>query len=147
MLFRSSALAALAKIDALDAATIAQSFGIASSMAAGLRRNFGTMTKPLHTGIAARNALTAHRLAAAGFTAAPDVLEAKAGFFSSYGVAESDPAIAVKALGKPFIVSEPGLALKKFPCCYASHRAIDGLLALRAKHACDAHAKIGRAHV
>lgn len=30
------------------------------------------------------------------------------------------------------------LALKKFPCCYASHRAMDGLLALRANLACDA---------
>ncbi|MEO7727345.1 MAG: MmgE/PrpD family protein [Burkholderiales bacterium] len=126
-----SGLAALAKLHGLDSTTIQQAFGIASSMSSGLRRNFGTMTKPLHTGIAARSALTAHNLAASGFTAAPDVLEAKAGFFSSYGVAESDPAVAVKALGRPFIVADPGLALKKFPCCYASHRAIDGLLALR----------------
>ena len=133
-----SGLAALAKLHGLDIATTQQAFGIASSMASGVRRNFGTMTKPLHTGIAARSALTAHNLAAAGFTAAPDVLEAKAGFFSSYGVAESDPGVAVNALGKPFIVVDPGLALKKFPCCYASHRAIDGLLALRAKLACDA---------
>ena len=87
----------------------------------------------LHTGIAARSALTAFNLAAAGFTAAPDVLEAKAGFFSSYGVAESSPDIMTSGLGKPYIIVEPGLSLKKFPCCYASHRAIDGLLTLRAK--------------
>ncbi len=133
-----SGLAALAKLHRANVATIAQAFGIASSMSSGLRRNFGTMTKPLHTGIAARSALTAFNLAAAGFTAAPDVLEAKAGFYSSYGVAESSPDITVKGLGKPYIIVEPGLALKKFPCCYASHRAIDGLLTLRAKLACDA---------
>jgi 2-methylcitrate dehydratase PrpD len=135
-----SALAALAKLQRLDPAVTQQAFGIAASMASGVRRNFGTMTKPLHTGIAARSALTAVRLAAAGFTAAPDVLEAKAGFFSTYGVAESNADIAHKDLGAPFIVADPGLALKKFPCCYASHRAIDGLLTLRARLAFDAAA-------
>ena len=133
-----SGLAALAKLHKLDVAAIQQAFGIASSMSSGLRRNFGTMTKPLHTGIAARSALTAFNLAASGFSAAPDVLEAKAGFFSSYGVAASSVDITVKGLGKPYIIVDPGLALKKFPCCYASHRAIDGLLALRGKLACDA---------
>lgn len=133
-----SGLAALAKLHQLDVAATQQAFGIASSMSSGLRRNFGTMTKPLHTGIAARSALTAFNLAAAGFSAAPDVLEAKAGFFSSYGVAESNIDITVKGLGKPYIIVDPGLALKKFPCCYASHRAIDGLLALREKLSFDA---------
>lgn len=133
-----SGLAALAKLHHLDLATTQQAFGIGSSMASGLKRNFGTMTKPLHTGIAARSALTAFNLAAAGFTAAPDALEARAGFFSSYGVPESSPDITVKGLGKPYVIVNPGLALKKFPCCYASHRAIDGLLALRAKLAFDA---------
>lgn len=132
------ALGALAKLHRLDIATTQQAFGIAASMASGLRRNFGTMTKPLHTGIAARSALTAFNLAAAGFSAAPDVLEAKTGFFAAYGVAESSADIAVKGLGKPFIIDDPGLALKKFPCCFASHRAIDGVLALRAKLSFDA---------
>ena len=135
-----SGVAALAKLHKLDIAATQQAFGIASSMASGLRRNFGTMTKPLHTGIAARSALTAFNLAASGFSAAPDVLEAKAGFFSSYGVADSNVDITAKGLGKPFIIVEPGLALKKFPCCYASHRAIDGLLTLRSKLDCDASA-------
>src|SRR6185436_778200 len=67
-----SALAALAKLHRLDVATARQAFGIAGSMASGLRRNFGTMTKPLHTGLAARSAVTAFRLATSGFTAAPD---------------------------------------------------------------------------
>ncbi|MCX7135952.1 MAG: MmgE/PrpD family protein, partial [Proteobacteria bacterium] len=107
-----SGLAALAKLHKLDVAAIQQAFGIASSMSSGLRRNFGTMTKPLHTGIAARSALTAFNLAASGFSAAPDVLEAKAGFFSSYGVAESSVDITVKGLGKPYIIVDPGLAAK-----------------------------------
>ena len=135
-----SALAALAKLHRLEVPATQQALGIAASMASGLRRNFGTMTKPLHTGIAARSALTAMRLAAAGFTAAPDVLESKTGFFSTYGVPASNVDIACHGQGEPFIIVDPGLALKKFPCCYASHRAIDGLLTLRARLACDAAA-------
>lgn len=133
-----SALAALVKLHQLDVPAARQALGIAASMASGLRRNFGTMTKPLHSGLAARNALTALRLVASGFTAAPDVLEAPAGFFAAYGVTESDAGVTVKGLGRPFVIMDPGLALKKFPCCYASHRAMDGLLALREKHAFDA---------
>jgi 2-methylcitrate dehydratase PrpD len=133
-----SGLAALAKLHKLDAATIQQALGVAGSMASGLRRNFGTMTKPLHSGLAARSALTAFRLAQAGFTAAPDIMEAKAGFFSTYGTAESDPEVTANGLGKPFVISDPGIAVKKFPCCYATHRAMDGVLRLREKLGFDA---------
>ena len=128
-----SAMAALAKLHRLDMAATRQAFGIAASMASGLRRNFGTMTKPLHTGLAARSALTALRLAQSGFTAAPDILEAPAGFFAAYGVEESSPDVVANGLGRPFVISDPGLALKKFPCCYATHRAMDGLLTLRSR--------------
>lgn len=131
-------LAALLKLHRVDVATSQQAFGIAGSMASGLRRNFGTMTKPLHTGIAARSALTAWRLATCGFTAAPDILEAESGVYSTLGVAESSAEITAERLGHPFVISDPGLALKKFPCCYASHRAMDGLLALRNRLGFDA---------
>lgn len=135
-----SAVAALARLHGLDVGTTRQAFGIAASMSSGLRRNFGTMTKPLHTGIAARSALTALRLAQSGFTAAPDILEAPSGFFAAYGVEDSDPGAAARDLGRPFVIADPGLALKKFPCCYATHRAMDGLLALRARLGFEADA-------
>ena len=135
-----SGLAALAKLHRLDAPTIQQAMGIAGSMSSGLRRNFGTMTKPLHSGLAARSALTAVRLAMAGFTAADDIMEAKAGFYSTYGTADSDPEVTARGLGKPFVICSPGIAVKKFPCCYATHRAIDGVLTLRARLGFDASA-------
>jgi 2-methylcitrate dehydratase PrpD len=133
-----SGLAALLKLHGADVDTARHAFGIVGSMASGLRRNFGTMTKPLHTGIAARSALTAWRLASCGFDAAPDILEAKSGLYSTLGVAESNADLTAERLGKPFVIVDPGLALKKFPCCYASHRAMDGLLALRSKLGFDA---------
>jgi 2-methylcitrate dehydratase PrpD len=133
-----SALAALLKLHETDVSTGRQAFGIAASMASGLRRNFGTMTKPLHTGIAARSALTAWRLATCGFTAAPDILEAKSGLYATLGVDESSADVTAERLGSPFVIVDPGLALKRFPCCYASHRAMDGLLTLRESLAFDA---------
>jgi 2-methylcitrate dehydratase PrpD len=126
-----SALSSLAKRYRLDIATTRTAFGIAASMASGLQRNFGTMTKPLHTGWASRSALAAVNLARSGFTAAPDVLEAPAGFFTAYGVEASRPEAAFIGLGTPWVIVDPGLALKRFPCCYASHRGMDGVLQLR----------------
>ncbi|GAA4327589.1 MmgE/PrpD family protein [Pigmentiphaga soli] len=127
-----SAVTALAKAWRLDEARTRIAIGIAASMASGVRRNFGTMTKPLHTGLAARNALAAVRLAASGFEAAEDVLETRAGFYAAYGVKESDPQVAIDALASDaWVVSDPGIALKKFACCYASHRAMDAVLRLR----------------
>ena len=135
-----SALAALLRLHRVEAAASRCAFGIAASMAGGLRRNFGTMTKPLHTGIAARNALTAWRLAACGLTAAPDILEAHAGLFSTLGVAQSNADLTAERLGDPFVIVDPGIALKLFPCCHAAHRAMDALLVLREKLGFDAHA-------
>src|SRR3546814_675385 len=114
-----------------DGATTQGAFGVAGAMASGLRCNFGTMTKPLHAGWAARNAVAAVRLAASGFSAAPDAMEAAAGFFSTYGTEQSDMERAAEALGQPFVFVDPGLALKKYPCCYALHRPIDAMLQLR----------------
>jgi 2-methylcitrate dehydratase PrpD len=128
-----SAAAALSKLNGLDAATVRTVMGIASSMASGLRRNFGTMTKPLHTGWAARNAVAAVELARCEFTAAPDVLEARSGFFAAYGAERSDAGVSAEALGRPYVVVDPGIALKKFPCYNGSQRAMHGLLELRQK--------------
>ena len=71
------------------------------------------------------------QLARSGFTAAPDVLEAPAGFFAAYGVEASRPEAAIDQLGNPWVIVDPGLALKRFPCCYAAHRGMDGVLQLR----------------
>jgi 2-methylcitrate dehydratase PrpD len=128
-----SGVAALAKLYHLDAPTIRTAIGIASSMASGVRRNFGTMTKPLHSGWAARSALAAVELASCGFSAAPDVLEAKSGFFAAYGVDESSAQVAAESLGRTWAIDEPGIGLKKYPCYNGSQRAMDGVLQLRHK--------------
>ena len=48
------------------------------------------MTKPLHSGWAARSAVAAVNLVASGFTAAPNALEGKGGYAQAYGVDQTD---------------------------------------------------------
>ena len=49
------AAAAASRLLGLDAAAAAHALAIAASAASGLKENFGTMVKPLHAGLAARN--------------------------------------------------------------------------------------------
>ena len=74
------AAAGAANLLKLDDERTAMALGIAASEAAGLKVNFGTMTKPLHAGKAAQNGLVAARIAARGFTARADAIEAPQGF-------------------------------------------------------------------
>src|SRR5690606_16114505 len=55
-------------------------YGIAGSLASGVRANFGTDTKPLHAGECCRQGVEAAKLAKAGFTADPNILETKVGY-------------------------------------------------------------------
>lgn len=69
------AFAAAAKLMGLKGEALRHGFGIAASFAAGIRCNFGTMTKPLHVGRACENGLTAALLAQRGYTADPEALD------------------------------------------------------------------------
>ena len=62
------AAAAAARLLGLDAAATGHALAIAASEASGLKENFGTMVKPLHAGLAARNGVVAALLAQAGMT-------------------------------------------------------------------------------
>ncbi len=126
-----AAAAASARLYRLSTAQTKMAFGIAASMASGLRQNFGTMTKPLHPGYAAQNGIIAAQLAARGFTADAAILEAPIGYlnlFSPEGDAELTAATA--ALGAPLELLRSGLSVKGYPCCYATHRAIEAALEL-----------------
>ncbi len=126
------AAAAAAALLGLTEEQTAMALGIAGSMAAGSRQNFGTMTKPLHPGRAAEAGLTAALLAQRGFTADPTMLEGPLGFIRLFSPAEDhDPTVALENLGAPWEIVAPGIAVKQYPCCYNTHRALDGVLALR----------------
>jgi 2-methylcitrate dehydratase PrpD len=96
--------------------------------------NFGSMAKPFHAGRAAQAGLTAARLSAAGFTAQPDVLEHPQGFLAAVSPNGSvDRESPASGLGRNWQIVAERLNIKKYPTCYYTHRALDGLLDLLAR--------------
>jgi len=128
------ALAAVVRLRAFSVDEIRTAIGVAASMAGGLQCQFGTMMKPFHSGWAARCGIAAADLAQSGYTSSLRALEqADGGFITAYGTPESEPELALKNLGAPWALVDPGFALKKYPSCYAGHRAIDAIMRLRAE--------------
>jgi 2-methylcitrate dehydratase PrpD len=125
--------AAAAKILGFDAQTTQVCLGIAASQAAGLRENFGTMTKPFHAGRAAESGVLAAGLAGAGFTAASNILEAQRGFFRAAGGGYDESAISGR-LGRPWTFVEPGISIKPHPSGSLTHPAMGAFLDLVVEH-------------
>ena len=109
-------------------------FGIAASEACGIQKNFGTMTKPLHAGLAARNGVFAALLAQRGFTAATDALGGEQGFLRAFkGPGDYTEELVCAKLGKVWALSR-GLIIKWYPACWSTHRATSGVIALVKEH-------------
>ncbi len=131
--FSSATVAA--RLWGLDALGMQTAWGLAASQMSGLVRNFGTMTKPFHLGQAARAGVLSAWLARAGFTADTQIFDGPNNLQHTYAGADGvDLALLVKRLAQPWEMIEPGIAVKRWPCCYGNHRPITGLLALRAEH-------------
>ncbi len=122
-----------ARLLGLDAAHTAHAIGIAASLAAGLRVNFGSMTKPLHAGRAAENGITAVMLASQGFTAGDDGLDGRWGYFQVLG-GGAEPRRLIGALGRPHSIVNPGVSVKPYPCGSLSHPSMDAMLKLVTDH-------------
>ena len=120
---------ACAKLKGLDVVRTSRAFGIAASLAAGLRENFGTMMKPFQAGHATESGVVAADFAAIGWTAAEQILEAQRGFFHAYG-GTYDPSAIVDRLGKPWTLQNPGVSIKPFPSGSLTHPGMTELLRL-----------------
>jgi len=108
--------------------------GIAASEACGIQKNFGTMTKPLHAGLAARNGVFATLLAQRGFTADPDALGGEQGFLRAFkGPGDYTEELVCSKLGKTYAMSR-GLVIKWYPACWSTHRATSGVIELVKEH-------------
>lgn len=130
-----AAAAACARLNKLSAEQTRNAIAVAASLAGGLVANFGTMTKSLHAGRAAQAGVIAARLAKAGFTGAPDILEHRTGFMMAHSHSgKPDVGRADLELGKTWRLERHGVNVKRYPMCYATHRAIDGLLELVGRH-------------
>lgn len=108
--------------------------GIAASEACGIQKNFGTMTKPLHAGLAARNGVFAALLAQRGFTADIDALGGEQGFLRAFkGAGDYTEELVCAKLGKTYALSR-GLVIKWYPACWSTHRATSGVIDLVKEH-------------
>ena len=130
-----AAAAACAKLRRLDANETATAIAIASSMAGGLVANFGSLTKCFQVGRAAQSGVIAARLAQAGLTASPDALEHQSGFLAAFSPGgKPDLARSLDGGKKEWHLVRQGLNLKRYPICYATHRAIDAAVDLAERH-------------
>ena len=121
------AATAAARLLGVTGKALTHAFGIAGTQAAGLKSVFGTMSKPLHAGTAARNGLLAARLAARGFTSDSDILGSKQGFADTQS-STVDAEAGLAPRDAPWVVE----ALYKYhAACYLTHDAIEAANQLR----------------
>jgi 2-methylcitrate dehydratase PrpD len=123
------AFAAAAWLLGLKGEALRNGFGIAASLAAGIRCNFGTMTKPLHVGRAAENGVTAALLARRGFGADPAALDGPWGFLAVMGGGVS-PDKMEQGFGRTWSILSPGVSIKPYPCGILTHPTMDLMLRL-----------------
>lgn len=128
------AFAAAAKLLGLTGNSLRHGLGLAASFAAGIRCNFGTMTKPLHVGRAAENGITAALMAEQGYTADKAALDGPWGFFAVQGGGVSAEKIARERFGAPWSIVEPGVSIKPYPCGVLTHPTIDLMVKLVSEH-------------
>lgn len=129
-----AAAAAGARLRRLDAERTSHAIGLAAAMAAGLTANFGSMAKAFQAGRAAQNGLLAARLAAAGMTAAPDVLEQRPGLLQALSPEGEVDLEREPTFGQEWTILRFGLNLKRYPVNYYCQRALDALFSLLAEH-------------
>ncbi len=126
------AAAAGARLLKLNMKETGHPLGLATSMAAGFKAQFGTMAKPLHAGLAAKAGVLSASLAAAGLTASPDVLDGEWSILRLMAGSEAEGfGRALTDLGDPLAIEAYGLVVKPYPCCGYIHGTLDGILDLR----------------
>lgn len=126
-----AAAAASAKLLGLDVQKTRRALGLAGSQASGLSQNFGTWTKGMHGGNAARAGVMSALLAAKGYYADEEIIEGGHGFFHAIHIEGNyDIAKVTENLGNPWCIVSPGLSIKGYPCCGGNHRPLDAALGI-----------------
>jgi 2-methylcitrate dehydratase PrpD len=133
------AAAAASRLIGLDGTSAGHALGIAASEASGVKENFGTMVKPLHAGLAARNGVLAALLARGGMTASELALEGPQGFLaamdSQHSALDREVDAAVGDLGTRWEILDTGITVKLYPSCAATHPSLDAVLDLQRQEA------------
>lgn len=104
-----------------DLTTIEHALGLASTQAAGLKSQFGTMGKPYNAGLAASAGVQAALLAAAGMDSNPDGWDGPGGFIATH-MGQGDIA--------PDGFLMPMVSHKFHACCHGLHATLEALATL-----------------
>ena len=121
----------------LDTQQTRMALGIAASRAGTVSANTGTMTKSTHCGNAGRMGLEAALLAAKGFTANANVFEHETGYAAVLFGEGFELEAVTRDFGNPYRLVDPGVAIKKHPSQYGTHRGIDAALDLQERYGVD----------
>ena len=144
-----AAASAAGRLMGLEQDAMLRALSIAGSQSAGLRENFGTMTKPFHAGRSSESGIVAAELAELGWTASPNILEAMRGFFRAAGGGYDASAIRHK-LGAPWTFEEPGVSIKPHPSGSLTHPGMTEMLRLIGENGLKAdqvkHVRVGTNH-
>ena len=139
------AAAACARLLRLEPRQAAYAVSIATSMAAGFMSQFGTMTKPIHAGLAAKSGILAASLARSGVDAGLDTLDGPHGMNRlmvgpdyeqlrdtlTHVEHGQNLRFETAGIGDPLLILSSGFRVKRFPNCGSAHRAMDGILELK----------------
>ena len=119
----TAGVASLARINTKE---IENALSLAISGVGATRAVRGTNAKHYYCGRAAENGIICNSLAMKGSTGPLDVFEDRNGIISIL----NDQAFEhshINNIGKDFGLLNPGVDIKKYPVCYASHAAADGV--------------------
>ena len=125
------ACAACCRLLGLNAEQTAYALGIVYSMTSGNVSNFGTMTKPFHAGLAARNGIEAAQWAQLGFTSVPHPFDGSIKFQDVFSRGLPCDMSPIEELGKEYELVDRGVVIKPYPCCVSAHTGIDAAKRLR----------------
>ncbi len=131
----SAAAAGAGSIVGLNPRQMGVAIGLAAANAGGLTQHFGTWGKGIHAGNAARAGVTSVLLARKGYGADPAGLEGDYGFYSAFhGDGNYTLDKMAEGLGTHWSIVDPGLTIKRYPCCGGNLRALDAAEALMIEH-------------
>jgi 2-methylcitrate dehydratase PrpD len=123
------ATAIAGRLLSLSQSEMRNAFGLVLNQLAGSFQSIwdGTTAFKLYQGMSARNGIFSAELAKAGWTGPQDALLSKFGYFHLYTEGCTHPEILTKELGKKYYADS---TFKPYPCCRATHPAIDCALAI-----------------
>ena len=136
----SAAAAAAGNLTGLNAGQMGVAIGLAAANAGGLTQHFGSWGKGVHAGNAARAGVTSVLLAKKNYFADPEGIEGVCGFFSAFhGTGNYNLDKVADGLGTHWSIVDPGLTIKRYPCCGGNLRALDATQGLLLEHGikCD----------